>query len=275
MPPPILLPVLLVLSGCGFLQGPASSTPAPDPATSATVTSTPGATTQLLIDFDRVTAEFGTLLPEAVNAGSTPVRTEISTVHAGRIRLAPGPSGDGAARFPAYDGTASAPAAALLVWDETEGDLSPGKRDFTFGVTFMLDAVSDGEDSDNGDNLVQRGLFADEQQLKIQVDHGVPSCRIAGTDGEVVAKWTGPVRRDTWVSVRCSRVGKEVTLEMLDATTGESRGTVTETGSTGALDFPLTTPFGIGAKVLADGTVPTSSSDQFNGVLDEVHFDVR
>jgi len=267
-PPAALLPVvLLLLAACGLADDPADSSPPP--------TSTPGATVQLLLDFDRIPAEFDTLLPEAENAGSAQVRTEVSTAHSGRIRLAPDPQGGGAARFPAYDGTEAAPVAALLVWDATEGELSPGERDFTFGATFALDELSEGADSDNGDNLVQRGLYADAQQLKIQVDHGVPSCRVAGAEGEVVAALPEPVPSDTWVTVTCTRVGREVTLEVRDATTGRRSGIVTETGRTGALDFPATTPFGIGAKVLADGAVPTSASDQFNGTLDEVFFDVR
>src|SRR5690606_39546058 len=94
-----------------------------------------------------------------------------------------------------------------------------------------------------------------------------------GEAGEVVATWPRPVEPGVWLTVRCSRHGEAVTLEVGDAA-GKNWEQVTVKGATGALDFPVTTPFGVGAKVLADGQVPTSSSDQLNGVVDEVHFDV-
>lgn len=265
-----LLGVLALIAGCEASSQPATQEPRQtDPGDRAAETAL------VMIDFDQTTAEFETLLPEVVNSGVATVRTEIVTAGGGRIRLAPDLGGGGAARFPAYASEGPAAAAALLLWDAGDGtDLSPGNRDFTFGATFSLDRASDGARGDNGDNLVQRGLFADEQQMKIQLDHGVPSCRVAGAEGEVFVEWTEAIARGTWFTLQCSRVGATVSLELTEVESRTSMGTVTVDGPTGALDFSSGPPLAVGAKVAADGVIPTSSSDQFNGFIDEVFFDV-
>jgi hypothetical protein len=63
----------------------------------------------------------------------------------------------------------------------------PGSRDFEFGAGFSLDTKSTGDHADNGDNLIQRGLFGDKAQYKIQVDKGKVSCRIKGSGGAQVS----------------------------------------------------------------------------------------
>ena len=266
MPGGLLVLVLVFVAACGGAASPATESPS---------RWEPPVTKPLLhLNFDDLTADFDTLLPGVVNVGVAEVRVEIATAHAGRVRLAPDPAGRGAARFPGHSEAADHPAAALVVWEVKGGALSPGKRDFTFGAAFNLDDVSEGGEADNGDNVVQRGLFADAQQFKLQVDHGVPSCRIAGTDGAVVVKWAGNVTRGKWMAATCTRQGRLVRLTLWDVASGRSLGTVQGEGDIGALHFDSTTPFGVGAKVLEDGRV-SSSSDQFNGVIDEVYFDVQ
>ena len=60
---------------------------------------------------------------------------------------------------------------------------------------------------DDGDNLMQRGLFGGSGQFKLQIDGGRPSCRVAGDDGEVLVKATGAVELGTVVpaAVRADR----------------------------------------------------------------------
>jgi hypothetical protein len=84
-----------------------------------------------------------------------------------------GSDGDGAA------GPGSSAVAAAL---------DPGDRDFEFGASFRLDEESSGSEADGGDNLLQRGTFASPGQLKLQLDHRVPSC--AGS--------SGPTGRPSW-----------------------------------------------------------------------------
>ncbi len=223
---------------------------------------------QLRIDFDEITAEVGTLVPGAANLGTATVRTEVVTSEGGRLRLAQGATGAGG-RFPAHLGEDASPAAALLIWSD-DGALTPGNADFTFGASFRLDAVSEGGDADNGDNLVQRGLFVDKTQFKLQIDHGVPSCRIAGSAGEVVVVLDEPVRRDTWYTVRCTRRAPEVRLELREIGGSTPATVVSVQADVGTLRFGRRTPVAVGAKVLAGGVVPRTATDQFNGVVDDV-----
>ncbi|WP_110206233.1 hypothetical protein [Nocardioides daejeonensis] len=264
--PYLCLMALLPLAACGATAGsPERSAPPTEAPTGSA-----GSSAEIVLDFDHVTAEFGSVLPDVRNAGSARVRTEVTTANGGRVRLAPGAGDGGALRLPAYGGSPEAPSAALLVWDTADA-LSPGERDFSFGATFQLDEVSEGDPSDNGDNLMQRGLFADTAQLKLQLDHGVPSCRVAGSDGAVVVAWPGPIERGRWLAVRCTRVGGLLTLAVTDPVSGSPEGEERqERGDIGTVEFASDVPFAIGAKVLAGGALPTSATDQFNGVIDDV-----
>ena len=115
------------------------------------------------------------------NAGTANVHVEV-TVHGrclgrGGRRAATAVTPCGSPPTPAPPG---APAAVLVATDEGSGALDPGAEAFTFGATFQLDEKSSGSEADNGDNLVQRGTFDSPGQLKIQLDHDVPSCRVKG-----------------------------------------------------------------------------------------------
>ncbi len=251
----------------------ASGTPAAQ-RVQVTTTPAPEVTPELLVDFEEITAEFDSIVPRVTNVGTALVRTDVSTASGGRVRLARGAGADGAgARFPSHVDGAQAPAAVLLIWPDGDG-LSPGKADFTFGASFRLDAVSDGGEADNGDNVVQRGLYVDEAQFKLQIDHGVPSCRVAGPGGEVLVSLKTPVEREVWYAARCERRGVEVHLQVRDLEGGRPTENVVEKGPTGDLTFEPGVPLAVGAKVLADGRIPTSATDQFNGVVDDVHFEL-
>ena len=86
--------------------------------------------------------------------------------------------------------------------------LSPGGRDFAFGADVALDDVTTGTAPDNGDNLVQRGLYQSSSQYKIQVDDGRVSCRVAGVSGEIVVYAPGRLHPGDWYRIRCQRDGE-------------------------------------------------------------------
>ncbi|MFS3128104.1 LamG domain-containing protein [Nocardioides sp. Bht2] len=256
--------VVMMLSAC---SGPSSG--AKDAEESATESDRPEA---LFLNFDELTAEFDSVVPSVQNLGSAPVRITITTASGGRVRLAPSPSGVGV-RFPERDDSSSG-AAAITVWDR-EGELSPGARDFRFGAQVMLDQESEGSSNDNGDNVMQRGLFTDPLQVKIQLDHGVASCRVAGDEGDLLAKAKRPVERGRWYSVDCARRGSLLRLRVKSLEQGGGEDQVANVrGNTGQVQFPANVPLSVGAKVGPDGDLMPSTTDQFNGAVDDVFFDV-
>jgi hypothetical protein len=262
--PAVLALVVLCLAGCGTGDGDdEASPPTPSP------TAEPPA---FLLDFES-DLTVGTDAQRVENAGTGGVDVDVRTSGTAAIEVVEGPEGGHAIRFPAYTGAATAPAAVLVAADQSDGTLDPGDADFTFGASFSLDEKSSGSDADNGDNLVQRGTFDSPGQFKIQLDHGVPSCRILGDAGEVVVKAEGPVDPTSWYAVTCERTASEVTLQVKALDGGAGEGTWKKSGPTGALSFqgvPLT----IGGKTGPDGT-PVASADQFNGAVDDVFLSVE
>ena len=207
------------------------------------------------------------------NAGTADVHVEVRSTGDASVEAVDGPDGGHAVRFPAYSGAAGAPAAVLVATEASSGALDPGAEAFTFGASFKLDEKSSGSEADNGDNLVQRGTFDSPGQLKIQLDHEVPSCRVKGAEGEAFVKADGPVDPGAWYSVTCERNGSDLELTVKAYDDGAGGGTWRTTAPTGAIavdDLPLT----IGGKTGPDGT-PVASPDQFNGSVDDVFFRVQ
>lgn len=253
--------VLMGLAGCGGDSGDNSPTP---PATKAPPAG-------LMLDFESG-LDVGQQASVVTNAGTANLHTEARSTATPDVEVVKGRDGGHAVRFPAYTGAAKAPATVLVATDEGSGALDPGDDAFTFGATFQLDEHSSGSAADNGDNLVQRGTFDSPGQLKIQLDHDVPSCRIKGEAGEVFVKAAGPIDPGSWYSVTCERKGSDVALTVKAYDGGAGGGSWHETGPTGKLSLDAV-PLTIGGKTGPDGT-PVASADQFNGVVDDVFFRV-
>lgn len=229
-------------------------------------------------DFEHEAADHGAIIPGVTNAGIARVTTSVATAGGGRAVLADGVEGGYGLRFPVFVAGTSSPAAAVVVRAVGSPDvLSPGSSDFRFGADFALDSLSDGADPDNGNNLVQRGLTADTTQYKLQVDHGVPSCRVAGAAGAAFVAAETTVIPGQWYRAACLRSGERLELTVLSwvGTHWGPAQVTTVLAPTGRVDFDASgAPMSIGAKVDADGSLLVSSSDQFNGVVDNVHFEV-
>ncbi|MDQ3628776.1 MAG: hypothetical protein M3419_08205 [Actinomycetota bacterium] len=210
------------------------------------------------------------------SSGWAPVRAEVVSRDGGAAVRVLDRRGGWAARLPAHSGQSDPPRASIRVRREGPNDpFSPGETDFSFGVDFHLNSVSSGSTLDDGDNLVQRGLYAEAAQYKVQVDGGVPRCRISGHGGAVVVR-ARSVQRQQWYRILCSRSGQAVTIRVWKLT---SSGPVcfdsaTGRGPIGSVTFPRTVPLSVGGKLDAAGAVASGSSDQFNGVIDEIVYDV-
>lgn len=262
----LMLVLLLVATGCT----------AGTPTSSAGPPSDPPATELVHLDFEDRAAPVGAIVPSVANGGRADVSSEVSTYSGGRIVREYGQGSGYAIRFPEYAGVLGAPAAVLLIRARGTADpLSPGDRDFMFGADVLLDAESSGAASDNGDNVVQRGLYDDGIQYKLQIDHAVPSCRMAGTKGSAYVEAAAPIGRDEWHRLTCERSGDVVSLTVESL---EAEGGLVEyahvTAKLGAIDVSAKVPFSVGGKVAADGRVVSSATDQFNGAIDNVMYEL-
>ncbi len=265
--------------------GATGSTGAPAaPATPTTVRPVSGepAATTLAIDFDDTFGPEGSNLVNPESTGTAQVLTHVTTAGGARVRRDLG-SGSTAARFggqptrPLFPGAATVPAAAVVVLPTGLTDeLSPDAQPFEFGADVMVEQAAG--PSDAGDNVLQRGLWSDEAQYKLQLDRDVPSCRLAGPDGEVVVNADEKVLPGRWYRMRCVRTGQLVTLTLATVDQdGDTRpvGTWTEQGPIGPLQMPREAPLSIGAKVGADGLVVAVEPDPFDGLVDNVVVDAQ
>lgn len=265
----VAAPALLLLAACAGPEvgGERASTPATqDP-------SVPDDVTRVLhVDAEGRVGSPNDVVGTVANAVDSALWFSVATAADGRMVLADGPAGAGRAlRFPAFSPAGATPAAALLVRPNgTHDPLRPGERDFRFGARFRLDQESDGSDTDDGDNLMQRGVFESDTQYKLQIDRGVPSCLVRGEDGQVLVKATAEVERETWYAVSCTRDGDGVELRVERDDGAEQQQVVRDPGRTGSVSPGRKIPLAIGGKVSPRGQVTTSSTDQFNGVVDDV-----
>lgn len=274
----VLLAAWLPLLGAGSCTGTVpSGLDVPEP----TSDSRPARDQALVwLDFDDPPGPEGSVLGGLVSSGTAPVDVTMLTLRGGRVRRTEGPDGT-AARLPAWR-RHRAVAAAVEVRPRsgaTRDPLQLGANDFEVGADFRLDARSAGGRRDDGDNLLQRGLFTDVSQVKVQVDHGVPSCRVAGDAGELVASTRVTVERGAWYRVRCVRQAGSLTIRLAALVRPAAGGPPvasdleqsTVTGDVGALSWPTATPFTVGAKATAGGELVRSETDQFNGAVDDVY----
>ena len=204
---------------------------------------------------------------QLVVSGTTSAQVAVARLSGGNATVVTGPDSSlpRAVRFPSYVSSGTYPRAVVRLSSFSGGALSPGSSDFEYGAVFRLNAVSSGRSIDNGNNLLQRGLYADPAQFKLQVDRGYPSCLVKGSAGRVYAASTTKVAADAWYHVTCSRVGSRLTVRVsrYGSSTSASRAV---TGSSGSVVFGSSVPASIGGKLTSSGAV-ASSTDQFNGAV--------
>jgi hypothetical protein len=185
-------------------------------------------------------------------------------------------SGDGSRglRFPHFKQDEEAPRMVLVVQpeDDTAASVDPtSDGSLTFGADVKLDRDAGSGTFDNGDNVVQRGLYADPSQYKLQVDKRVPSCTVKSPLARAFVKAPEPMQPG-WYRVVCDYAAGTLTVtvsRMQDGQVGEPvQASVTE--DLGPLVFNPVTPLVIGGKVGSNGLLVRNQPDQFNGALDNV-----
>ena len=236
----------------------------------------------LALDLDRLPPRLvdGADLP--VDGSAPLVATLRSQPAQGVVSRVPGREGGIALRLPAYvgdavpDGRPTQPLAAVAVRPVSLAPphpLDPGEQPFTLGASFQLDALAGGTLLDAGNNLVQRGAFADASQYKLQLDERQPSCRVAGPDGEVLVQADRKVLAGYWYDVTCARTedGLELGLTEYRDDGTQVSATWAEAGPTGDLSvLDPSVPMAVGGKLTATGRLLRRDTDQFNGMVDDV-----
>lgn len=225
----------------------------------------------LVLDFESGAVR-GRTLTTVSNSGADAVPVSVKSNGAAKIKVVKGPDGGKAVRFPAYTDAAKAPAAALVGTANLSEALDPEDRDFRFGATFSLDAISSGSRADDGDNLLQRGTYSSPGQFKLQVDRRVPSCRVLGSEGALFVKADRKVKPDTWYTASCARDRSGLKLTLSSYGDPESTQVWRTAGPSGQISL-AGLPLSVGAKVRPDG-VPVASADQFNGAVDNIFVDI-
>ena len=205
-------------------------------------------------------------------------RASVRSLEAGGGQVVQVPSGNGtsALRFPPYSPEAQSPRLVLIINPVGATDLlNPEAKDFSFGADLRLNEVSSGKGDDNGDNVLQRGLFSDASQYKLQVDKRVPSCTVKSGRAELFVKFDKGLD-EGWFRVRCAYEAGSLTLSVSRILSDrvEELGNKTGSRSIGPVGFSARTPATIGGKLGSNGELVLNQSDQFNGELDNVFVDI-
>lgn len=267
-------------------MGPASAASSPSARTSASAhASTPAAYDLVRASFNDITEPDGTPITSIMVSGSADVVADVVRRDGGEVRAATArPTQGRAVGLPGFDPASTGPRAVVRVANAGAADeLNPGTRNFAFGADFVLDAVSSQPGTmDDGDNLVQRGLYSDSDQYKLQLDGRRPSCRLKGSSGggpsSVAVTSSVQVDSSHWYRARCVRTGNvlDVVVTRFESD-GTSETTLNRASSAAVIDVQMagaTVPLSIGVKLNADGTIHVDS-DQFNGLVDNAFLRIR
>jgi hypothetical protein len=258
---------VVAFTACGNLVGGGSGQPTQS-ARSIYPVAPSVSTAGVLLDFDS----------ENPLATTVAERVSVRSLESGGGQAVQVPSGNGtsALRFPPFAADKAAPRLVLVLNPVGTPDLlSPGSTDFSFGADLRLNDTTSSVGDDNGDNVLQRGLFSDANQYKLQVDKRVPSCTVKSGEGRLFVKLDQGLEKG-WFRVRCDYKAGSLTLSVSRILTDrvEELGDNTESMSIGALSFTRSTPATIGGKIGSNGELVVNESDQFNGDLDNVFVDV-
>jgi hypothetical protein len=214
------------------------------------------------------------------NSGTGDFDIDVVTQDGGAVEPGETAAGDtGGLRTPAFEDSPESPKAILKVTNAGDTDeLNPGTDDFTIGADINVDPASESDvaaNGDNGNNVMQRGLF-EGSQYKLQIDHEAASCRVKGAEGELTVKSSVEIEDSHWYRLRCTRSGDEVTFAVTDMEADNPELSEDESsGPTGSLDpLDASLPLSIGGKLNAEGGIVEESTDQFNGLIDNVVLDI-
>lgn len=194
------------------------------------------------------------------------------SMHGGEVRTTHDAiPGTGAFDFPAFRTTAHYPRAVVAVAPAGDEDLlEPRTVDFMWGAEFVLDERSAGPAVDNGDNVVQRGLFGHPAFFKAELDLRRAGCTVTGDRGTLVVRARELVRPGWHYTMRCKRSGDDLSVSVTETRPDGGVRTYAShtTGPIGDVDFAgPSVLLTVGGKTGVDGEIIGKETDQFNGVI--------
>lgn len=221
------------------------------------------ATEQLRLDFDATPT--GQVEPGPWTSGcfadvATPGDSGcIAVSDPGSISRAQRPSGTTSSPALAFPASGSA-----VIEVPNAANLNPGTQDFTISAMVKITSAQ----VTSGANLVQKGFYSATGggQWKLQLDNGVPGCRISGMNNGnpagVLLTASASVADQGWKFIQCKRRGT-----VLSITVGSDAPITSPYDAT--MDITNTNKVTIGAK----GSGLTNN-DQFRGQLDNAVFSI-
>jgi hypothetical protein len=240
-------------------------------------------TADVAFDFDAVSE--GARVTTVGNSGTASLTTAVVTAGSGQLTGARSRSTQGGAiRFPAFSSSDSAARAVLRVDNAGNTDqMSPGTRDFTWGADVRIDSATYSTrtgTTDNGDNLVQRGLAGSGRQFKLELDAHRPACRVEGGGGALRVVLPVVLDSTSWYRASCARAGGKLTVSLArygdtGAVTATWSKSATRSAGFGNLTWQRASiPMSVGGKLTTSGAIVSGASDQLNGTVDNVFLDI-
>jgi hypothetical protein len=206
-----------------------------------------------------------------IQIGSAAVDVTVQSIAGGKVGSMSRPGGGTAMVFPRYVPSGRYPRAVLEVSNAGAHDaLNPTRHDFAWGAAFKLDAASEGRPNDNGNNLIQRGLFSQPTFFKAELDDLRPACAVRGLNGLVIVRAAYRIRPRMWYRLQCDRLGEYLRLRVWSVRSGQLLTTAVKMGRIGTLSTPSgnpTIPLSVGGKLKPDGRPVAKATDQFNGSI--------
>jgi len=179
----------------------------------------------------------------------------VSAISGGKLR-AETHDGGLAVRFPPpcpVYGDRACPRVVL----ESDGVPNPRTAPVRFGAAVLMDA----DDTDAGENVLQKGFSRGHGQFKLQVDGlaGYPSCVLVGSGSSRIFMVTADasVADGQWHAIDCTRTGSSFSISVDGVFSRQIR--VPE-----SLSIVNSDPLRIGGKGLSP------NNDQFHGAIDDV-----
>jgi hypothetical protein len=208
--------------------------------------------------------------------GTAEADVAVTEVSSGAVGTVAGPEGGRALRFPEYRESPRYPRAVVTVTNAQQRDaFNPEDRPFTWGAVFILDDTSLGRDEDNGDNLIQRGLYSEDALFKAEVDDHRGACTVKGSDGVLTVRTPERLRSDVWYVVECEREGTRLRVRAWELGAEDTPMSSSEFGEMGAVRMQSPDiPISVGGKVTPHGRLVRSDTDQFNGGIAEAYLDI-
>lgn len=272
----LILAGVLLTTGCASTPGSPAVTS--DPLdTPSTLSGAESARPDVMLTFDDLPPALS--MQQAINDGTADIKIDEVSFTGAMLALDVDREGGQAVRFPSVG---APPGVVTMVSRNVSDVLNPELSDFTFGADVRLDRKVTAMErrglagEDDGNNVLQRGVYFDPAQYKLQVDDGHASCLLRGSAGQAIISIDVRVPPNRWTRLRCLRADGLVTITQ-DVLEGRRAGE-SKTASAPAPVGEITMgrdqgPAAIGGKVNGSGEPVREDSDQFNGSIDNVFYD--